>query len=284
MTIFQLQERLHNTAYSGAGLISEDFRLHKAIEEFSVLAPKNPVFTKIYQTVKPLSDPSSGDKTTILLDAITLVDAVCMTMAQTASPESPETVRAEEYTDPGQKRYSEIADIVEALSSKGSGRLSVVENKKSADINVFKDYRIEPLLWKGIDDNIHELGVLCGDILIEIHGEEALNKIISQINITNTKKTPALRRIDILSGKRPALNYLKELVMNEDALIDIRRGAVFALRLDESEFSFYEEIYNREKKLKEAVYSATIRMECPAAKELHTKYYEEMKALRENNK
>ena len=40
----------------------------------------------------------------------------------------------------------------------------------------------------------------------------------------------------------------------------------------------------QEKKLKEAVYSATIRMECPAAKELHTKYYEEMKALRENNK
>lgn len=280
MTIFQLQERLHNTAFSGAGLIDEDFRLHKAIEEFSVMAPKNPVFTKIYQTIKPLSDSSVSDKTTVLLDAITLVDAVCTTMAQTASPESAEKQEGTEYTDPCQKRYSDISDIVEALTTRGSGRFAVVFNKRKADINVFKDYRLEPLLWKAIDDNIYELGIQCGEILIELYGKEAVDKIISQIEIN--QKTPAIRRISLLSGIKSAQPFLMELILNDDALLDIRRQAVGCIALDQSEFSFYENVYEKYPKLREAVISGTSRMEFPEAVALYKRYKAELKAAMEN--
>ena len=75
----ELQERLHACAIAGLNVIGEDFRLARALEQLAQAQASSPVLARIYQTAAPLADPACADKASVLLDAITLVDAVVLT-------------------------------------------------------------------------------------------------------------------------------------------------------------------------------------------------------------
>ena len=68
----ELKERLVNITIAGTELIDEDFRLKKTLESFSVLAEKNPIFKKIYLSLKQLFDAEKSQKPIILLNILGL--------------------------------------------------------------------------------------------------------------------------------------------------------------------------------------------------------------------
>lgn len=77
----ELQDRLHTAAIAGVGVMGEDFRLRRAVEQLEALASSAPVLGKVCQQVKPLLDPGCPSRETALMDAVSLVDAVVCTQA-----------------------------------------------------------------------------------------------------------------------------------------------------------------------------------------------------------
>ena len=79
---YDLRERLHVVANAGVNLITEDFRLKRAVEAIAPFAKVSPVFQKIEQMVKKLISPACPDRSMVLLDTLALLDAVLTTQGQ----------------------------------------------------------------------------------------------------------------------------------------------------------------------------------------------------------
>ncbi len=154
----ELKERLVHITIAGTELIDEDFRLKNTLESFSVLAEKNPIFKKIYLSLKQLFDAEKSQKPIILLNILGLVDAVLYTQAQTnIDGEYKELETKENLQTLNQFRYSEVKPVLEALTTTGSGRLNVIEDAIKLTPNVFSDYRVLNALINDLDDTYGEM-------------------------------------------------------------------------------------------------------------------------------
>ncbi len=129
--LYNLRLRLKNAMIQGTNLLSEDFRLKRAIEEFSPLMKAAPVFAKIGELSNRLLDPEENQKEKMLLDAITLLDAVLCTQAATginepASQEGSRTLAEDGYdmacnteSIVSSQPYSRVKPLIEALTTSG---------------------------------------------------------------------------------------------------------------------------------------------------------------------
>lgn len=72
---------------AGANLIMEDFRLRRAVEDIKPYAKAAPVFAKLVELTGQLLEPDRQDREELLLDAITLLDALLCTQALTGADE-----------------------------------------------------------------------------------------------------------------------------------------------------------------------------------------------------
>ena len=52
--LYELKERLESSVIAGVSLLSEDFRLARAVEQMEPLAKASPIFQKIYQSAQGL--------------------------------------------------------------------------------------------------------------------------------------------------------------------------------------------------------------------------------------
>ena len=117
----ELQERLHACAIAGLNVIGEDFRLARALDQLAQAQASSPVLARIYQTAAPLADPACADKASVLLDAITLVDAVVLTQAGCGVQGELEPMAAGCPGIDSGARYSELSALYTALTTRGSG-------------------------------------------------------------------------------------------------------------------------------------------------------------------
>lgn len=60
--LYELKERLQSSVIAGLSLLSEDFRLVRAVEQMEPLAKVSPVFEKIYRSAQRLLSEECKDK------------------------------------------------------------------------------------------------------------------------------------------------------------------------------------------------------------------------------
>ena len=164
--LYDLKERLEYAAIAGTGLMQEDFRLCRAVAGLAPLAGVNPVFGKIGAAAKALLNAPQEERTTRLLDVLSLVDAVVYT--QGVSNISGEMVPAE----PGMGTYAEasygqLQPLLTALSGCGSGRTLLIQKCYGEHPEYFSDFRVLPSVVKALGDNYGELADFITAILMK---------------------------------------------------------------------------------------------------------------------
>ncbi len=82
--LYNLKKSLERTLIAGTKLIDEDFRLKKAIQDFTELSAANPVFAKIKASCDSIF--TSDNVNSAVLEALSLVDAVCYTQGSNQVP------------------------------------------------------------------------------------------------------------------------------------------------------------------------------------------------------
>ena len=84
--LFVLRQRLHAAALAGAGSCPGDARLAQACEALAPLEAAAPVFRKLGDLVRRLRAPEGEGRAAVLLEALTLADALACTQAAVAVP------------------------------------------------------------------------------------------------------------------------------------------------------------------------------------------------------
>ncbi len=269
--LYELKDRLRAASIAGTALISEDFRLKKAAENFKVLEGASPVFKKIGEQTAALLSDDCQDKPGALLDVITLADSVICTLgASNVSGELGELPITETSSQIVDAHYSELSALIGALTKSGSGNMETVTNAWRTSPDIFHDFRVKPALVKGLGASYSELADYVVEIVSGI-GEEMLPLLKKDFDPDGKKEmVRRVMAIDNIGGASENDFYLEQL---ENAKKDIRKFLIYALRHDPNNADKLIELSKTEKgKLKDAAINALGKMDCEKAE----KYYLEL--------
>lgn len=225
----ELQERLHACAIAGLNVIGEDFRLARALEQLAQAQASSPVLARIYQTAAPLADPACADKASVLLDAITLVDAVVLTQAGCGVQGELEPMAAGCPGIDSGARYSELSALYTALTTRGSGRYEILRTALDENRPALRDFRLMEALAGALGDSYSEIADLAARILSTM--PQAVPLLKRGLDPASKKKD-MVRRIDIIQAAAGAHENALYLRLAEEGSTVIQEAAVRALRHD----------------------------------------------------
>lgn len=248
--LYELKEQLETAAVSGCGLMGEDFRLKRAIEQMKPLAAAAPVFQKIEQTARMAVSTECGDPAGMLLDALALIYAVACTQGTVGVPGELQPLEGEgrEETDGlcllSGISYSRMAPLVEALTGTGSGRYAVIVKAMEEEPELFLDRRLAGLLVGALGDSYRELASLAYRQLLKT-GPGVLPLLKNDFDVTG-KREMALRLelIGKLAGRTENLLYRQAALEGDKQM---KETAIPFLSLDQENVEFLLDMMKAEK-------------------------------------
>lgn len=270
--IYELRSRLRASMIAGAGLLSEDFRLKRAVEEIKPLEALNPVFAKIGQLANALVAEEGDNKEGILMDTITLVDTLLCTQGLMTVTDEVEQI---EVSDCGSvvtnAPYSVVKGLVEALTTSGNGHYQFVVDTHEEQPQLFADYRVKSAMVEALGAGYAELADQVAGWL-KAEGEEILPLL--QKGFDPKGKKEMLRRLKVIQaiagGK--ANDFYKRMI--PEAEKDIRNELILALRHNQDNVEFLQELIKTEKgKAKKMAYYALAEMEDARAEKVFRDMY-----------
>lgn len=284
--IYDLRDRLRTAMIAGTSLLAEDFRLKRAVEAMAPLEKAAPVFAKVGEFCKKLIASGSGteDKEDLLLDAITLVDAVCCTQGAVSVPGEMKSLFEEENAGNGMENiinskkkmilsnvpYSMLQPLREALTTSGGGRYAYVTDCHDVSPELFKDYRVRLAMVQALNASYAELADDVCRWLIE-DGEDVLPLLVRDFNPKGKKEM--VRRLRIIEKWRGAAAndfYIKQL---ETAEGELRQDLIYALRHEPKNIELLMDLGKKERgNTKKVAYAA---LACNDNEEVE-KFFEEM--------
>lgn len=273
--IYELRDRLRTAMIAGTNLLAEDFRLKRAVEALAPLEKAAPVFAKVGELSRKLiaPDDEGGDgKEGILLDAITLTDAVCCTQgAVGVSGELEPVLAADEDFLQGSAAslaegkggrgmilsnvpYSTLKPLQEALTTSGSGHYAFVQECHRNHPELFKDYRVRAAMVQALGASYGELADEVRDWLVE-DGADVAPLLMRGFDPKGKKEM--VRRVQVIDkwmGAAANDFYIKQL---EKAEGELRQNLILALRHSPENIELLEGMRKTEKgNAKKAVYHA----------------------------
>ena len=262
--LYDVKERLEYAAVAGTGLLGEDFRLRRAVEAMKPLAAASPVFGRISAGLDQLLAVPTDQRPGLLLDVLSLVDAVAYTQGTVGLAGEIQDLPAGGGTYQ-QISYGQIQPLLTALTTTGSGRLEIIQTNWETHPEYFSDFRVLPVLVNDLGDSYNEISELIPKILKSL-GPAVLPTL--KAGFDPKGKKDMVRRIHIIeaiSGSESNDFYLANI---PEAEKDVRATLVYALRHDEGNGSKLIELSETEKgSAKKMALWALARMDCPAARD-----------------
>lgn len=226
--LYELRARLRAAMIAGTGLLSEDFRLKRAVEAFAPLEQASPIFAKIGQLAGALLSPDSADKEDILLDAITLADAVLCTQGTVAVEGKVEPIVVNGWGSAVTNApYSVVKTLTESLLNSGSGHYSYVVETHRDRPELFKDYRVKAAMIQALGASYAELADTVAEWLKE---EDASILPLLQKGFDPRGKKEMVRRIHVMMAINGEASNEFFVKMLPEAEKEVRQALIFALR------------------------------------------------------
>lgn len=281
--IYELRARLRAAGIAGTSLLSEDFRLKRAYEAFKPLETASPVFAKLGQLTTQLLAPDCPNLQGALLDTMTLVDAVICTLG---TVDIKGEVAALDIVDIEKNigsiivnaPYSTLKELLEALTTSGSGHHAYVCDVRENHPELFRDYRVRYALVQALGAPYAELANEVKQWMKEDQDKTILPLLYRDFDPKGKKEM--MRRvivIDAIAGAEANDFYLEML---EDAQKDIRLALLNALRHNLDNVTLLLDLAKKEKgKNKDKVLELLAEMEEAKACD----FYKEMMKKRPEN-
>ena len=259
--LYGLRDRLEAAAVAGVGLIGEDFRLKRAVEQMEPLAKASPVFKKIWQMGCGMLSADCEDRGGALLDTLGLVDAVLCTQGGLLKEGEWEPLQSGRGTGiaGGQIPYSRMAPVLEAFRGTGGGRYGVLRDARKADRRLFSDYRIKGLMVRALGDSYGELADMAAEWLKE-EGREIVPLLKQDFDPEG--KQEMARRIQVMEAVMGSAENGFYVEVLKKAKKPVREAAIRALRHDQSNEKLLLDLVKSEKgNAREAAYFSLASME-----------------------
>lgn len=248
--IYELRARLRAAGIAGTSLLSEDFRLKRAYEAFKPLEAASPVFAKLGQLTTQLLAPNCPNLQGALLDTITLADAVICTLG---TVDIKGEVAALDIVDTERNTgsiivnapYSTLKELLEALTTSGSGHYAYVCDVRENRPELFRDYRVRYALVQALGAPYAELANEVKEWMKADQDKTILPLLYKDFDPKGKKEM--VRRvmvIDAIAGAEANDFYLEML---ESAQKDIRLALLNALRHNLENVTLLLDLVKKEK-------------------------------------
>lgn len=253
--IYELRTRLKTAVIAGTNLLSEDFRLKRAVEGIQPLLPASPVFAKLGQLCEALLTPEKEGKEGLLLDAITLVDAVICTQGTVAVQGETEPIAAGSYgTAVTNAPYSLVKTLLDALTSSGGGRYTYVLETHRDRPELFSDYRVKAAMVQALDAPYAELAAKVEEWLSQ--DGEGIVPLLKK-GFDPKGKKGMVRRVQVMDAVAGEKENDFYLAMLAEAEKEVRQALIYALRHSEENIDRLMDMVKTEKgNAKRVVYYA----------------------------
>lgn len=257
--LYILKERLENCAVAGVGLLDEDFRLKRAVEQFMPLAGAAPVFGKIGAAAQKLLEPATPNRCQVLMDTLALVSAVAYTQGTTQVPGEIEDITLPQGVVYIPAAYSAVKPLYEALTTTGSGRWEVVSTAIENDSMALRDYRILPAIIGGLGDSYGEMAELL-ERYLSGRGKEIL-PLLKQ-GFDPKGKKDMIRRLHVVENVAGGDENDWYIRLLDDTEKELRAAVISALRHKQENTPLLLDLVRSEKgNCKKAAQSALSFME-----------------------
>lgn len=244
--VYELRDRLKTAAVAGTGLMEEDFRLRRAVEQMAPLAKASPVFARVCQMAEKTLVSDCDSRTAMVLDTLALVDAVLCTqgglLKEGQWKEIPGREGKQGTSHP--VPYSLMAPVLEAFRGTGSGRYAVLRDAHDASPEIFKDYRLKQLMVRALGDSYGELADMVAKWLKE--EDAGLVPLLKQ-DFDPAGRREMVRRVEVLeaiAGKEENAFYLEMLPAAQK---EVKEALIRALRHEKANETILEELAKTEK-------------------------------------
>jgi hypothetical protein len=252
--LIKLQKECMELGAAGSELGKGNIKLQKLLPKFEKLGQKIKPFKMVYDRINALLNSEKDESENNLISLFNLINAILSTQAETDIEGEIEFLEGNSIEKNTNISNHLISPVVQALTTKGGGRYNVIEEAFKDEI--FSDFRLIPLLIKGLDDKYSEIAQLIYKKLLEDNKPELL-PLLKESFHRQGKKGDALKLsligqiikeearelcIDLLEDsskevKVEAINILGNLKDTESILLqqakskikDIRKAAYFAL-------------------------------------------------------
>lgn len=258
--LIELQKECIELAAGGSELAIGNFKLQKLLPKFEKLGQKIKPFKMVYARMNTLLNSEKNQSEDNLISLISLVNAILFTQAETEIEGELEVLQGTSMKINTNVSNHLIAPVANALTTKGGGRYNIIE--EAFKEGLFSDFRLIPLLIKGLDDTyvdisemIHkELSLMLipdflpllkesfnkqgkrGDafklnLMGQILGEEARDLCIDLLE--DSSKEVKVEAVNILGNLKNTENILLEQAKSKAK--EVRRAAYFGLVKIDSE-------------------------------------------------
>jgi len=270
--LYELKSRLRAAMIAGTNLLSEDFRLKRAVEAMQPLEKAAPVFAKIGGLGRSLISQEQGDKVDTLLQVITLVDAVLCTQGAVGVSGEIEEIKGNHFgAAVTNAPYSVVKALLDALTTSGSGHYSYVVDTHQAHPELFADYRIKAAMVQALGAGYVELAETVERWLRE-EGEEILPLLQKDFNPKGKKEM--VRRVHVIeavAGANANDFYIAQL---SEAEREVRQALIYALRHSPDNLELLMEMVKTERgNAKKMVYNALVHIKDESVGEFFKKMY-----------
>lgn len=271
---YELRSRLYACAAAGCGIISEDFRLQRALEAFKPMSEANKVFGKLYAMCQGLI--TSDDPAAKISDCIALADALAVTQGTFDTGAELSPLPECNGIKPVRISYNTMKEYAETIR-----KSQYAPQHISSDlVKAVSDPRLLLTFIKsaGNDtESLHEIFLM----FKEVYGENLVPLMKSAFDTAAAKNGGAvIKYISETVGAKENDFYLS-VARNDEAAPAVRTAALFALAEDPGNGDALLEIYQTTKgNIKAAALKALAQTNSPASEAALAK---KMKTYRDSN-
>ncbi len=257
---YELKNRLYASAAAGCGLISEDFRLKRAVENFEPLSKSNKAFGKLYDMCMSLINSESPSSE--ISDCIALADALSVT--QGVYKDNSKTKKAIAAAAAADIPHSELKEFRAKVRKYGEELWKIPKEKAG----FLKDPRILRAILDNLEHGKQTLNfMLFIEVLCRIYGDPFADILKASVKDSGNQ----IKYVQQLRGDRENDWYLS-LIENAENSKNVRKEAIAALSCSISNTEKLIELYNTEKgKIKSEALLALARLSPPEAEPIFKK-------------
>lgn len=262
---YELKSRLYASAAAGCSIISEDFRLQRAIDAFKPMSESNKVFGRLYSMCCDLL--KSDDPAGAITDCIALADALAVTQGTFADTSETQPANKIETVKPQQIPYSRLRKYISEIQ-----RCTTAHQEFSAEFcEAVRDPRLLSAFIEISGSNSASADEL-SQVFESVYGDSLIQPLIDSIDLSD-KNSSGKQIIYIcrIAGEQQNDLYVR-LAENPENPQNVRIRAIEAMSCSESNSGRLLTLYQTEKgKIKTAALTSLAKLNAPEAEPVLSK-------------
>jgi hypothetical protein len=254
---------------AGSVVAPGDFRLKKLVEPLKKAGERAPIFAKVAEYVEGVVGSNEKNAAEKLLDLTSLVCSILFTQGTTGvEGKLEDIVSSSVKTTKKQVSARMLKPLIEALTTKGSGRLEVI--RSAIDLGLFSDLRLVRPALGAIDDVYGEIADLIAEKVLPTYGQAIYAELKTSFDPKG--KSGHSRRMKLMHAIAPEASreVITESLSTGSA--EVKIAAIQCLGDSSEDLSYLiEQSKAKAKDLRGAAYHALCKLPNPEALEVLVK-------------